>query len=233
MTPPVSSPELTRFGFVLRDVFQVVRWLVVAYVVAAMLALVWTTPRQTSFEDYEADLRAGRVEWVATGEVQASDHLSVWRRDPDGNQVTWSVGIGYRDVRYMNDAEASRLVNAARADGIDVVPQRSLARSLAGSLPLIAMASVLVLLAGPQPRRATKWAWFWLFGLPGCVGLLAWMVLDAPWSRAAMARPDPGRGGRYLRPEDRRLRGGRAFVFALFGGLLISALYQGAFGYLG
>ncbi len=64
----------------------------------------------------------------------------------------------------------------------------------------------------------------------GYVGVLAWMVLDAPWSRAAMARPDPGRGGRYLRPEDRRLRGGWAFLLALLGGLLISALHHAALG---
>jgi hypothetical protein len=62
-----------------------------------------------------------------------------------------------------------------------------------------------VLLAGngPEPWRATKWAWTWLTLIGGPVGCLAFFLLGGP---AGLWRPqDPGR----------RLTGGWAFLVAL------------------
>lgn len=51
------------------------------------------------------------------------------------------------------------------------------------------MAALLVLIFGPQPRLAAKWAWFWLScAVP--VLWLAFLVLEPvpAWRRRAMAR---------------------------------------------
>ena len=77
---------------------------------------------------------------------------------------------------------------------------------------------VLVLLYGPQPRRATKWAWFWLTFLPFDAGLLALLLRDAPWSRRATAVQEPL--GHRVQPDDHRLTGGRALLLAVALGLL-------------
>ncbi len=232
-----KPPELTQFGIVLREVFRVVRWLLVGYLVAAVMAAIWLAPRPAGGEgSYAADLSAGRVEWVARGELDPVKALGVFAGEPETNGITWSVGNGFGDVRYLgvlSDGDADRLLDEARAKGIDTVPPDTFARRLTENLPAVWLLAVLVLIAGPQPRRATKWAWYWLFSLPAYLGVLAWIVLDAPWSRAAMARPDPGPGGRFLQPEDRRLRAGRAFILGILGSMLLAGLHQWALNYLG
>ncbi|MCY4728782.1 hypothetical protein NYO98_21050 [Nocardioides sp. STR2] len=65
-----------------------------------------------------------------------------------------------------------------------------------------AAATVLLLIGGPQPWRATRWAWFWLVAASGPVGMLAYLLLGGPLG--------------LLRPAARRprLAGGWAFVLA-------------------
>lgn len=77
-------------------------------------------------------------------------------------------------------------------------------------LPLVLawLTTMWLLVSGPEPYRATRWAWFWLSAPP--MGLLAFVVLSGP---------TPGLGVR--RPVDRRLRGGWAFVLGL---LLLSVV---------
>lgn len=77
---------------------------------------------------------------------------------------------------------------------------------------LASLATLILLIAGPQPRWATKWAWFWLLG----VGPMSVVFL--------LAEPVPvwQQGPAYARPQ--RLTGGWAFLLALVGGLLLSAL---------
>lgn len=59
-----------------------------------------------------------------------------------------------------------------------------------------------VLVSGPAPWRATRWAWFWLLLPP--VGGIAFLLLSGP---------TPGVPG--PRPPGRRLTGGWAFLLAL------------------
>lgn len=91
--------------------------------------------------------------------------------------------------------------------------------SLAG---LTGLLLVLVLIGAPQPRRATKWAWFWLILIPGGVGQLAWLAMEAPWSSGSNRRPEPLPHPRQ--PEDTRLTGGRALVLAGVLGLAVTGL---------
>lgn len=68
------------------------------------------------------------------------------------------------------------------------------------------LGGLLVVAGGPDPARATRWAWFWLSALP--LGMTAFLLLSGPL---------PGRPP--VAPGRRRLRGGWAFVLvALAGG---------------
>jgi hypothetical protein len=64
------------------------------------------------------------------------------------------------------------------------------------------LAWLAFLVGGPQPWRATRWAWFWL-GFPP-VGVLAHLLLSGP----TPGLPAPRR-------PDRRLTGGWAFLIYL------------------
>lgn len=73
------------------------------------------------------------------------------------------------------------------------------------------LGALLVLILGPRPRLATKWAWFWL-GLAIPPALLAYLVLEPVpvWRRESMAS------------KGRRLTGGLAFL----AGILLAGLWQ-------
>ena len=66
---------------------------------------------------------------------------------------------------------------------------------------LHAVASLALLIRGPQPWRATRWAWFWLSGNP--VTQLAFLLLSGPTP-----------GVRAPLEPSRRLRGGWAFILS-------------------
>lgn len=81
-----------------------------------------------------------------------------------------------------------------------------------GPVALLAMmtwlAVLLLLVGGPEPWRATRWAWGWCVLVGGPLGCVAYLLLGGPLG--------------VLRPRDlrRRLTGGWAFliVLVLFGG---------------
>jgi hypothetical protein len=97
---------------------------------------------------------------------------------------------------------------------------------LAVAWPLAWLTMVFVLISGPQPRRATKWAMFWWLCLPGGLGMLWALTREAPWSRRAAALPEPPPG-----PGEGKYTGGWAFIgLAFLSGLLIElpAMVQSA-----
>jgi hypothetical protein len=65
----------------------------------------------------------------------------------------------------------------------------------------ISLATLLVLISGPQPWRATRWAWFWIWGTP--IGTPIYLLLSGP----TPLLPTP-------RFPARRLTGGWAFLLA-------------------
>lgn len=89
------------------------------------------------------------------------------------------------------------------------VPGFSLAWSWAG---IAGIATLVLLVAGPQPRLATKWAWFWLMGI-GPLPLAFLLLEPVPvWLRDAL-------------PARQRLTGGWAFLIALAAGMLASMVH--------
>jgi hypothetical protein len=67
---------------------------------------------------------------------------------------------------------------------------------------VIALVGLLLLIGGPEPRGATRWAWFWLMAVAPPLGFLAFLVISG-----------------FLSPRPRtalgyRLTGGKAFLLA-------------------
>ena len=67
------------------------------------------------------------------------------------------------------------------------------------------LATVAFLVNGPEPWRATRWAWFWLIANPlGVIGCLAFLLLSGPTPMLPASKPGA-----------RRLHGGGAFLVVL------------------
>lgn len=75
---------------------------------------------------------------------------------------------------------------------------------------ILGLATLFLLIAGPQPQRATRWAWFWLITMATAVGVPAYLLLAGP----ATHRFPP-------RNPSRRLTGGWAFLLALVLGAVL------------
>lgn len=112
----------------------------------------------------------------------------------------------------INEAPSSRLTELQPGLEVTREDHRS---GAAGELlgwhvpPVVAMSAALLffagfglLIAGPQPWRATRWAWFWLLLPP--VGSVAFLLLSGP----TPGLPSP-------RNPRRRLTGGVAFLMSL------------------
>lgn len=153
------------------------------------------------------------VRWKVVGSGWRSAVLSA-DLGSGGDSTGLQLGVG-------RDAEVIR--SRAQAAGVPVsTGGGGPAHTLVTLASLTGLVLALVLIGGPQPRRATKWAWFWLVLVPGGVGALAWLALESPWSSGANRRPEPLPHGRQ--PQDTRLTGGRAFVIAAALGLVVSGL---------
>jgi hypothetical protein len=70
------------------------------------------------------------------------------------------------------------------------------------------LGALFLLVNGPDPRRVSRWGWFWLFTVP--FGVTAFLVSSGPLP-----------GGRPVPPGPRRLGGGWAFLLS---GLLTGVL---------
>ena len=77
-----------------------------------------------------------------------------------------------------------------------------------GAVVLLALATwmavLLLLVGGPEPWRATRWAWGWFVLLAGPLGCVAYLLLGGP---LGVGRP---------RATRRRLTGGWAFLIVMF-----------------
>ncbi|MCW2843516.1 MAG: hypothetical protein JWN22_1432 [Nocardioides sp.] len=67
----------------------------------------------------------------------------------------------------------------------------------------LSLVTLCLLVLGPEPWRATRWAWFWLLGIGFPLGMIAFLVLSGP-----TPLPPPRR-------TSRRFTGGWAFLLML------------------
>ena len=81
--------------------------------------------------------------------------------------------------------------------------------------PLIALQviAVLIMVSSRQPRRMTKWGWFWILQLPLGLGLAWWVLREIPWDARTELLDEPGPRERGVLTDGRlRWGGGRAWL---------------------
>ena len=210
---------------------RVVGWVLFAgFVLGSATALV-VGEHQSSLDRLEADLAAGRTsEVVVSGHGLPSgatgfEVLRVhWRTGLTAQVATVvearPLAAGRHRVRDLPpEAQVIAPTLADRLHAIDpttevrTAPEAGYASTYAGlgvpawlaGVGLLSMLATLVLLiGGPEPWRATRWAWFWMLGVLPPLGPIAYLALGGP--TGLVRRPPPGSA---------RLTGGWAFVIAL------------------
>ncbi|HSE08573.1 MAG TPA: hypothetical protein VLB29_07895 [Nocardioidaceae bacterium] len=219
-----SSPQLWSRSDRSWDRFRhglLLCWLLV------VVAIPLTGERVASWSDVRDLVAAGKVQSVSlSGELQAGERGFVtvqvrWQRGPlqytaevvqvGGPGRAEGIRAAATDVPALRQPPSSRL--RALQPGLEVTHGERLHRSwqlfgwqVPSSLGVAAFALFLVglglLVAGPHPWRATRWAWFWLLVTP--VGILVFLVLSGP---------TPGVPG--PKNPQRRLTGGWAFLLSI------------------
>lgn len=236
---PAQDGTATALGLLLGRALRVV---VAVALLGGLLGAALGAARQSSLGEFAADLDGGRVTEIEFADTstylpgldrEGAETVVRWRpagagwrtarldptfadgpygvdldrEDPDGSVVTGP------DVDGIARSETVIRARAAAA-GVPVVDRGpDAAHRLVRISTIVSLLLVLVLIGGPQPRRATKWAWFWLMLVPGGVTQLAWVALEAPWSSRANRRPEPL--PHRDQPGDTRLTGGWAFLLCL------------------
>lgn len=194
-------------------------------VVAVALVVGWVqlahTPLQRPIEELVRGLETGRVTTVTIERPPpgSSGQFPVeW--DEPGRRPSYSsyhhntgrAGFAWQqEIESDPDAptevdERAEIIALAHAAGAEVVERdwQPATGGIRWELGGIAwLGGLLLLVGGPQPRLATRWAWFWL-ALHVPPAMLAFVLLEpVPWGRR---RPAP--------PAARRLTGGWAFLLS-------------------
>jgi hypothetical protein len=211
------------------------RWRVVGLLLAtlalATAALMVTTgTRPATYGDLLSDVASSKVD-----EVQVSGPETP--EDGDTVELRWSVLGGVLDQYAVVEVAGSRAYNAwdepvfvtaedPRQTLRDINPfvrvtdgprttdhaTMFMGWGVPWQVAIVGMASwlavLLLIVGGPEPWRATRWAWGWAWLLTGPLGSVAYLLLGGP---TGFRRPQHGH---------RRLTGGWAFLLAwlLFAG---------------
>ncbi|GAB4081704.1 hypothetical protein GCU67_12710 [Modestobacter muralis] len=221
---PAAAPTTRqpRGAWSLRDGWTAVRAALVVGWLALALTTVLAGQRPSSLDDLRAAVDAGRVAQVriSAGLEQGATgygiQVAVWRDGPIAHRTEgWQVSPGVEapvDSRQVFDTDlAGELVTAdpdlrvlPLVEGVSAVDvQGWRLPGWAGLLVLVEwLAALFLLVGGPVPERATRWAWFWFSWNP--LGVLAFLLLSGP--TPGIPRPRLGA---------RRLTGGWAFLLSL------------------
>lgn len=226
---PPSSPELWSRS---DRRWDRIRWTLLACWLVVVVATVFTGERASSWTEVRRLVATGDVDTVhVVGELPAggSGYSIVevhWRHGMMRYATEVAQVRGRSDspraatdgaVPVLHAAPSSQL--SALRPGLRVIRDQQRASGgrlfgwqVTGSLALLAFLLVFaclgVLVAGPEPWRANRWAWFWLLLPP--VGAIAFLLASGPTP-----------GLRAPRDAHRRLSGGWAFLLSL---LLTSVL---------
>ena len=202
------------------------RWALIVGWIALVATAVVVGHRSSSLRSLEDAIASGRVHTV-----HVAGGLSRGASGFATQQVRWRSGLLHYEARVLQASAGDHPHREGAAPGapvlrteagaylvrahpgVHVVRERlswSGASILGWELPgwmgvaglLAFLATLVLLVSGPRPWRATGWAWFWLLSTP--VGVLAYLVLSGPTPLV----PAP-------RPHSRRLTGGWAFLLAL------------------
>jgi hypothetical protein len=217
-------PDRLVDDWVPRD--RVAGWVLLATWVALVVAAVVTGDRAGTFSHLEGLVAADEVAEVeVVGEPLSGNGYGIV-------QVRWREGWIVRQAAVTQASNERQAARARRTDGAPVIvgsvedhlrrldpdvaltrgERRSTTFEMGGfSAPgwiafgyLGLLLATVVLIGGPRPWRATRWAWAWLVLLVPPYGMGAYLLLGGPTG--------------LLRPRDPRrvwLTGGWAFLLAL------------------
>lgn len=215
-------------GWLRRD--RVGAWILLAAWLALVVAALVTGQRPSTYAQLEAGVAVGDVRQVELVGEPLADGATGW----SATEVHWQAGWVSRTARVVQASSERQAARAARQSGDDTTAivgsvedrlreldpdvtftrgeHRSASFTMAGlETPgwiglgyLVVLLATLTVTTGPQPWRATRWAWFWLVLLVPPYGIAAYLLLGGPTG--------------LLPPRDRRrvwLTGGWAFLLAL------------------
>jgi hypothetical protein len=223
MTVEVRAPSATKYDEWGERRWRLVGLLLATVAFAAASLMVTTGQRPATYGDLLADVASSKVDEV---QLVGSDGLGAV-------ELRWSVLGGILDQYAVVQVTDSRSYDAW-SEAVFVTSDdprqtlRSIDRSVRitvgptggtpsftfmgwrvpGPVGLLATATwlavLLLIIGGPEPWRATRWAWGWAWFLAGPLGTVAYLLLGGP---LGVARPRAGH---------RRLTGGWAFLIASF-----------------
>lgn len=218
--------------------FDFVRWAMLALWIFVIAVAVTVGARGSNFGELESALNAGDVT-----SVMVTPGLPSGAEGSMTQTIYWRSGLlnHYAEVRMVSpdaDSTASSGDDAAVRSGYDIAAQiadehpavtitRIAERHSYGEvfgfqvptwLIWFALAgaggTLMVLVSGPEPWRATRWAWFWL--ITTGIGPPLFLILAGPTPPL-----------RSPRETHRRLTGGWAFLIVLFfGSFMLSSLLR-------
>jgi hypothetical protein len=194
------------------------RWRLTGAVIAlfalATAALMVTTGlRPATYGDLLSDVASSKVDAV---QVLGPDAP----QEGDTVELRWTVWAGVLDQYAVVQVEGDPRETLRSIDpDVRITGERTtdhgftfMGWGVPWHVVILGMASwlavLLLIVGGPEPWRATRWAWGWAWLLTGPLGSVAYLLLGGPTG--------------FLRPHDghRRLTGGWAFLLAwvLFAG---------------
>jgi len=194
-----------------------------ALIVVAAFAHWFTQPVERSVGDLLRSLEASEVTRVVLGAPAEDGMMGSFSQ-----RVEWETsgrdGYSYYTVSTLpgEQVDEDTLIVQAVAGSPGAVALERRAEYYMGPsgilwnpLGIAHLAVLLVLIAGPQPRRATKWAWFWLSFLP--LGWVAFLLLEPVpvWARTPS------------HPPERRFTGGWVWISAILAQGVFASLIEG------
>lgn len=218
---PVASARPRQRDYAVRCV----AWVLVAMCVVLLGTILVAGERPTSYAELRAAVADGRVDEIRvegglSGQVLGAAGATVhWRDGLMGRVTSVTEATSRRDARLAGmtgpvlegrvDDKLTELDPGLRSTrsgdwssyneiGPWRVPQWTSAASV-----VLYLGVLCLLVGGPKPWRATRWAWFWLLGSVPFVGALAFLLLGGSTSVLPPARPE------------RRLTGGWAFLLTV------------------
>ena len=215
--------------------WRIVRALLLGVFVIAVAGTWFGGMKHATYSDLRGDVAAGRTHWVgvtgglpdsAVGDAQVVLH---WRAEGHRNyaEVTQSstaedrMSLGAGDIATQLQALAPRHDLTVERTGFTTGTEVAGWQPPGWVLPVVMvlwLATVVAVVNGPQPRYATRWAWFWMIATPvNVVGLPMFLAVSAPWRSA---RAVATRGPQW------RLTGGKAFLITFLIGSVFGLAWQ-------
>jgi hypothetical protein len=204
----LTAPVPTRV-----DPMTVALRMVCALIIAvgAVLNLGWVG-RDADAEYLLDDAQNGRMSKV----VVTSDDV-FWRTDGAFQPWRAHLPLSYQGTTY-GAHQVQHLLDRYAFPRSPRVEHRGspLPSKVGAAVVLASLAGFLLLVAGPAPWRANRWAWFWFLwpGRGASIGLLLFLLLSGP----TPGIPAP-------RPHAERWSGAKGFGYSLLLGFVLSVVW--------